>query len=60
MASKKSKSKHDKQVIEGGEVLTAAAQLWAQLRASFSRAQEATRWMQATARIPHPTTRLIN
>ncbi len=60
MANKRSKSKRCIQVIEGGEVLTAAEQLWAQLRASFSRAQEATRWMQVTARIPHPDTRLIN
>ena len=57
MASKRSKSNL---VIEGSEAVTTAAQLWAQLRASFSRAQEATRWMQASARIPHPNTRLIN
>ena len=60
MASKRSKSKRCIQVIEGGEVITAAEQLWAQLRASFSRAQDATRWMQVSAQIPHPTTRLIN
>ncbi len=60
MASKRSKSKQCIHVIEGGEVLTAAEQLWAQLRASFSRAQEATRWMQVSARIPLPNTRLIN
>ena len=60
MASKRSKSNCRIHVIEGGEVLTTAAQLWAQLRASFSRAQEATRWMQATTQLPHPDTRLIN
>ena len=60
MPSRRSKCKRCIQLVEGGEVLTAAEQLWAQMRASFSRAQDATRWMQVSARIPHPTTRLIN
>ena len=43
-----------------GDLLTAAEQLWAMTRASFARAQRATRRMQQTAYIPDPSTRLIN
>jgi hypothetical protein len=59
MPTKRSKSRRRIDVIDG-EVLTAVEQLWAQTRASFARAQRATRCMQLTARIPEPSTRLVN
>jgi len=59
MATKRSKSRRCIQVIEG-EVLTAAGRLWKQTRASFAQAALATLVMQHTARIPDPSTRLIN
>ena len=59
MLIKRSKSKRCIDVIDG-DLLTAAEQLWAMTRASFARAQRATRRMQQTACIPDPSTRLIN
>ena len=59
MPTKRSKQGRCIQVMEGA-VLTAAERLWAQTRASFARAELATRCMQQTARIPHSSTRLIN
>jgi len=59
MATRRSKSSRCIDVIEG-ELLIAAEQLWAMARASFARAQAATRCMEVTVRVPHPTTRLIN
>ena len=59
MPTKRSKSKRCIDVIDG-DLLTAAEELWAQMRASFARAQRDTGFMKLTARIPDPSTRLIN
>lgn len=60
MASKvRAPERRNIEVIDASFVMSVERR-WAQAIASWSRANDATCLMQATARIPHHATRLIN